>query len=101
LASLALCTLSLLWHFDIEALELKNISFFEVFDYGTANILMPLGGLMTCIFAAWWMRPSLMRDEITNNGTLRGRFFPVLLFTLRYITPLLIIYIFLKNLNII
>ena len=101
LASFALCSLSLLFVFDIEALGLTDISFFDIFDYGTANILMPLGGLMTCIFAAWWMRPSLLRDEVTNNGSLRGRLFPLLLFTLRYITPLLIIYIFLKNLNII
>lgn len=101
LLSMALCTLSLLWHFDIDALGIKGISFFELFDYCTANILMPLGGLLTCIFVAWWMPSSFMRDELTNNGTLRGRLFPLLLFTLRYITPLLIIYIFLQNLGII
>ncbi len=99
--SLALCLLTLSWHFDIEALGLKNISFFEIFDYATANILMPLGGLFTCIFVAWKMRPDFLRGEMTNYGELRGRAFPLLLFTLRYITPLLIIYIFVKNLGII
>ena len=99
--SISLCLLTLLWHFDIEALGLKNISFFEIFDYTTANILMPLGGLLTCIFVAWKMRPDFLRGEITNYGQLRGRAFPLLLFTLRYITPLLIVYIFVKNLGII
>jgi NSS family neurotransmitter:Na+ symporter len=62
---------------------------------------MPLGGLLTCIFVAWKMRPDFLRGEITNYGQLRGRAFPLLLFTLRYITPLLIVYIFVKNLGII
>lgn len=98
--SLALCLLSLLWVFDIDMLDLKGISFFEIFDYATANILMPLGGLFTCIFAAWKMKPQFMRDEMTNYGELRGRAYPLLYYTLRYITPLLIVYIFLKNLGI-
>jgi NSS family neurotransmitter:Na+ symporter len=99
--SLALCLLTLCWHFDIDALGLKNISFFEIFDYTTANILMPLGGLFTCLFVAWKMRPDFLRGEMTNYGQLRGRAFPLLYFALRYVTPLLIIYIFVKNLGII
>ena len=99
--SVALCMLTLLWHFDIDfaGIKLENISFFEIFDYVTANILMPLGGLLTCIFVAWWMKPDFLRGEITNYGALRGRAYPLLRFTLRYITPLLIIYIFVKNLG--
>lgn len=99
--SLALCMLSLLWVFDIDLLDLKGISFFDIFDYTTANILMPLGGLFTCIFVAWKMKPDFLRGEMTNYGELRGRAFPLLHFTLRYITPLLIVYIFVKNLGII
>ena len=98
--SMALCMLSLVWVFDIEWLDLKNTSFFDIFDYATANILMPLGGLFTCIFATWKMKPQFMRDEITNYGELRGRAYPLLYYTLRYVTPLLIIYIFLKNLGV-
>lgn len=98
--SMALCTLSLVWVFDIEWLDLKNTSFFDIFDYATANILMPLGGLFTCIFATWKMKPQFMRDELTNYGELRGRAYPLLYYTLRYVTPLLIIYIFLKNLGV-
>ena len=99
--SIALCMLTLLWHFDIDfaGIKLENISFFEIFDYTSANILMPLGGLFTCIFVAWWMKPDFLRGEMTNYGALKGRAFPLLQFTLRYITPLLIVYIFIKNLG--
>ena len=100
--SVALCALTLAFTFDINIgswLHLEDISFFEIFDYTTANILMPLGGLFTCIFAAWYMKPSFLRGEMTNYGELRGRAFPLLRFTLRYITPLLLIYIFVCNLG--
>ena len=100
--SAALCALTLAFTFDISIgswLHLEDISFFEIFDYTTANILMPLGGLFTCIFAAWYMKPSFLRGEMTNYGELRGRAFPLLRFTLRYITPLLLIYIFVCNLG--
>ena len=97
--SIALCMLSLFWVFDIDFLNIEGTSCFEAFDYITANILMPLGGLLTCIFVAWWMKPKFLRDEITNYGELKGRAFPLLQFALRFVTPLLIIYIFIKNLG--
>ena len=97
----ALCMLSLFWVFDFDfaGIHIENSSCFDLFDYVTANILMPLGGLFTCIFVAWWMKPDFLRGEITNYGALKGRAFPLLRFTLRYVTPLLIVYIFIKNLG--
>ena len=99
--SVALCMLTLFWTFDVDfaGLHLEKISFFDIFDYTTANILMPLGGLFTCIFVAWWMKKDFLQGEMTNHGKLKGRAFPLLYFTLRYITPLLIVYIFVKNLG--
>lgn len=100
--SAVLCLLSVVFTFDINfaGLSLKDISFFDIFDYLTANVVLPLGGLLSCFFAAWYMKPSFLRGEITNYGELKGRAFPLLLFTLRFVAPLLIIYIFLSNLGI-
>ena len=99
--SVAVCMVALWWTFDIDfaGIKVENISFFDIFDYTTANVLMPLGGLLTCIFVAWWMKPDFLRGEITNYGALKGRAYPLLQFTLRYFTPLLIAYIFIKNLG--
>lgn len=99
--SVALCMLSLYWTFDLDfaGIKFENGSCFELFDYVTVNILMPIGGLLTCIFVAWWMKPQFLRDEMTNYGALKGRAYPLLQFALRYVTPLLIIYIFIRNLG--
>ncbi len=103
LLSAVLCLVSLAFTFDIDFawLKIENTSFFDIFDYFTANVIMPLGGLCTCIFAAWYMKPSFLQGEMTNYGSLKGRAFPLLLFALRFVTPLLIIYICLANLGVI
>ena len=75
-----------------------GIKFDDVFDKVTANVLMPLGGMFTCVLVAWFMKKNFMLKELTNNGTCNKWLAPVVLFMLRYITPLLILYIFVSNL---
>ena len=77
--------------------SLFGIDFFNMFDYITANVLMPLGAMFTCIMVVWFMKKDFMKSELTNNGTCNRRLTPVILFMLRYITPVLILYIFIKN----
>ena len=76
---------------------LFGIDFFDLFDNVTANMLMPLGAMFTCIFVMWFMKKGFMREEITNYGQSNNRVVGVLLFMLRFITPILIFYIFIKN----
>ena len=77
--------------------SLFGIDFFNIFDYVTANVLMPLGAMFTCIMVMWFMKKDFMKDELTNNGVCNRRLTPVILFMLRFITPVLILYIFIKN----
>ncbi len=101
--SIALSVLTVLCVFDIDFLGIKieGLTFVDVFDNLTANILMPLGAMFTCIFVSWVMKRNFMGDEMSNYGTVKSRLIPVIVFMLRFITPLLILYIFVKNLGII
>ena len=47
------------------------------------------------------MPSRVLRDELTNGGTLRGRFFGVYLFCVRYVCPLCILLIFLHQFGVI
>ena len=76
---------------------LFGVDFFTMFDNITANMLMPLGAMFTCIFVMWFMKKGFMHDEIANGGKCNNKVVGVLLFMLRFITPLLIFYIFIKN----
>ena len=77
--------------------QLFGVDFFTIFDYITANMLMPLGAMFTCVFVMWFMKNDFMKNELTNYGSLKNGFAPVVLFMLRFVTPVLIFYIFIKN----
>ena len=102
LISVALSVLTVYCAFNVDFLGIKaaSVSFMDLFDYVSANILMPLGAMFTCVFVSWVMKRNFLSDEISNGGTLKSRVMPVVIFMLRYVTPLLILYIFFKNLGI-
>ena len=78
--------------------SLFGIDYLNIFDKLTANVMMPLGAMFTCILVAWFLERGFMKDELTNNGTINKHVTPVIVFMLRYITPLLIFSIFVRNL---
>ena len=78
--------------------SLFGIDYLNIFDKLTANVMMPLGAMFTCILVAWFLERGFMKGELTNNGTINKHVTPVIVFMLRYITPLLIFYIFVRNL---
>ena len=71
---------------------------FDLFDMATADVLMPLGGLFTCLFAGWYLDRKVFRREISNDGKLRAPLFGVLVFLLKWVAPLLIATTFVYNL---
>lgn len=94
LATLASLSLGVLGGWKIAELNL-----FDSLDYVTANILLPLGGLFTSIFVGWKLDRRIIKDQITNHGTLRFRIYGVFIFLLRYLCPLVLAVIFLDNLG--
>lgn len=97
---LSALTLSLVFDIDFLGIKLAGATLVDVFDYLSANIVMPIGALFTCVLASWVMDRSFVKDELSNRGVLKSRVIPVVLFMLRYVTPLLILYIFLRNLGV-
>lgn len=72
----------------------KNI--FDFLDYVGPNIFMLLGGLVTAIYVGWFLKKSVIHDQLTNGGKFRSSFVqPYIIFCLRYIAPIAIIIIFL------
>lgn len=91
LASLSLGVLS--------GYPLFGMNLFDLLDSLTANILLPAGGLFTCLFVGWRLDRRILRAQITNDGQLRFRIFGLFLFLLRWICPAVLLLIFLDNLG--
>ena len=73
----------------------KNI--FGVLNWTAANLLLPIGGFFIVIFVGWFMGKNLVKDEISNQGSLRAKFLGIFLFIVRYIAPIAIILVFLNG----
>ena len=67
-------------------------------DALTANILMPLGALIMSVYLGWFAPNGLMKDQLTNGGTLRNRLAGPVMFLLKWVTPILIVVIFVASL---
>lgn len=67
---------------------------FDSIDYLTSSILMPLGGMFMAIFVGWILPKKISKAEL-NLGTWFGLWFN----TIRFVTPLLIIIVFLSKLG--
>ena len=74
---------------------------FDLFDYISANILLPLCGLLVSIFVGYRLDRKIVQDELTNNGENKIWYLKPLVFVLRYIAPVAIILIFLSSIGII
>ena len=76
-------------------------TFFDLYDYISSNILMPVGGLFTVLFIVWILGKKSLALELSNNGQLNNKGVVNLFYTVvKYITPLLIIIIFLDSIGI-
>ena len=93
-----LCSLSFM---GADVLQVAGKSLFEIFDFVTGQIMLPLGGLLTCLFLGWKAPRQVVRDEFTNRGTLSVALFGIYLFLIRFVCPIAIISIFLDQFGII
>lgn len=92
----AICSLSLC---PTDVLTFGGKTLFDWFDFITGQIFLPIAGFLTCLFMGWYVPKKVVRDEFTNWGTLRGRFFGVYLFLIRFVCPILIFLVFLDQLG--
>jgi NSS family neurotransmitter:Na+ symporter len=75
-----------------QAVKLFGQGIFDLLDYLTTNILLPLGGLLIALFVAWVMQAAHTRGELGLGALAYGAW----RFVLRYISPLAIVLVFLN-----
>ena len=75
-----------------------GMTLFELFDYVSSNVLLPVGGIFFSLLVGWVLDRGLVRDQLTNHGTRTVRVMRPLVFCLRYVAPAAIVVIFLYGL---
>ncbi|MDH5392767.1 MAG: sodium-dependent transporter [Gammaproteobacteria bacterium] len=75
----------------------KDLTFFDTLDGLTANVLLPLGGLFIAIFVGHLMAKHKVKEEMNSHPLLYTIWYALI----RYVTPLLVIIVFLKAIKLI
>lgn len=73
---------------------------FNLSDFITAKVMLPLSGILTSLFVGWRMDRNLLLAELTNDNTLHRSkgFLKIFSFLLRWIIPTILLVVFIYGL---
>ena len=89
------------WSVGAYDIQVVGLSLMDFCDQLTANFMLPLGGMLTCLFVGWYIPRQVVFDEFTNDGRHNRAFFRIFLFAVRYVCPLAIALVFLHQVGIV
>ena len=75
-----------------ERFEGKTI--FDLLDFFTANVLLPLSGLLTAVFVGWFVA----KESLKSDLALQGGAFTLWYNLIRFVTPIAVAIVFVYNL---
>jgi len=82
------------WAFEFNFLgTVKQNGIFDLLDILTANIMLPLGGMLIAIFAGWMMKVKHSKDELAI-GNETG--YQIWLFLIKFVAPVLVFIVILN-----
>jgi NSS family neurotransmitter:Na+ symporter len=80
--------------------KLFGLNMFDLFDFVSSNIIMPVGGILLAVFVGWVWGLDKFKQALSNKGQLSNAGTATVVFTLlRYVSPVLILLVMLKGLN--
>ena len=82
-------------------ISLFGLPLFDLLDFITAKLFMPIGGALMAVFVGWYLDKRIVWEQLTNDGKLKVASYKAIIFILRYIAPAAILVIFINELGII
>jgi NSS family neurotransmitter:Na+ symporter len=80
--------------------KIAGMTPFDLYDYITSNVLLPLGGLLLCVFVGWVWGFDEIRRALSNDGALRNqKLLRVFYGVVKVVTPILVLLVLLNGLN--
>jgi NSS family neurotransmitter:Na+ symporter len=65
--------------------KFADFGYFEILDYLTANVMMPLSGLLLAVFVGWLIKPEMIREEVQMKNP---ALFRIWFWLLRWVAPI-------------
>ncbi len=74
---------------------------FDLYDFLSSNVMLPLGGILLCLFVGWIYGLPQLEKQLGNNGSLpNAGLVRTIFFLVRYVSPLLIAVVLLHGLKV-
>ncbi len=93
--------ISVLSFSSLSNLTIFGFTVFQLLDFTSANLLLPLGGLFIVLFVAWFFGRDKVKSQLSNNGKLRAGYVPLYMVIIKFIAPLAIAFIFMQGVGLI
>jgi NSS family neurotransmitter:Na+ symporter len=74
------------------------MTIFDIFDYVSGKLLLPIGGMFISIFSGWFLDKKIRWSEVTNGGTVNKTVYSIYVFILKFICPVAIAIVFINEL---
>jgi len=74
----------------------EDMTFFGLIDYFTANLLMPLGGILIALFVGWRLKPEHLESELNFSSPAVARAWLILV---RFVAPAAILWVLIDSLT--
>ncbi|MEA5005047.1 MAG: sodium-dependent transporter [Rikenellaceae bacterium] len=95
-----LCSLSL---GELKEFTIFGKNMFDLFDYTTSNIMLPVGGFLIVLFVGWKVSREDVRDELFNGGaiSLKKTLFGWIMIGIKFLAPIAITLILLNGIGLV
>ena len=77
---------------------LTELNLFNIFDFLSSNVLLPLGGMGLCVFVGWRMKRSAYLEQMKRESGVPAFVFDYISIGIRYVAPVCILIVFLAGL---
>ena len=94
IAVILLATIASLSKGDWSDYTIAGMNIFTLLDNFTAIVMLPLLGILTAIFVGWIWKKEDMKAELTAQGGIDRKTYPIIRFLLRYVCPVLVSVVF-------
>ncbi len=85
----------------MSGIKIFGLTLFNLFDFLSSNVLLPIGGMITSIFVGWVLDRAILREELGISSSRMNRLtMAVIVFCLRFVAPVCIGLVFIFGLNI-
>lgn len=80
-------------------IKVFGYNFFDLYDYATSNIALPLIGLAGSLILGFTWSKKVVMNEVTNNGKIKFALKNVWYYSVKYLSPVLLIIVFLTSIG--